>query len=252
MKRSRVKNRPLRITELLSLFLCLLFAAPLAGEDGGAAEESMSRELQKLLERVDEANRELETVAAAIRYTRAIPLLDESESSCGRLFFRAPNKIHLTLAEPRNEEMVSDGGTWWIVDHNARQVEVYATDAALPVAETAFLKFGYGGGVKDLEEEYRIRLLSVEETEPADEESGRRRKRWLLELLPADEEAPARYERMEFEITQELYLPETMVLYESDGEIVHRFELENIEINGEPAPSRFVYDIPRGYTVIRP
>jgi outer membrane lipoprotein-sorting protein len=43
-----------------------------------------------------------------------------------------------------------------------------------------------------------------------------------------------------------------MVLHESDGEIVHTFDLRDMELKPELTTETFTYEPARGYTVIRP
>ncbi len=240
----------------LSFCLVLVFLLSPPGLSRGFGEENapddMPPELVRVLEKVNEANENLGTLKADVDYTRTIPLLEESERSTGRLYFQAPEKIHMSLGEPRNEEMLSDGQRWWIIDHDARQVEIYETGGDQQVAETAFLELGYGRNVDELKDDYHIQLLSTEEVEVAANGERETMRRWHIRFRPRDEEKPAHYERTEVLITDALYLPEVITLYESDGEIIHTFQLEGLRVNEEIEESRFVYDIPRGYSTIRP
>ncbi len=237
---------------MMLCFALSLAPAPGAHGEGRREEGAVSPELADVLERIDEANRGLETVKARIEYTRAIPLLGESESSEGRLAFKTPDSIHLSLQRPRNEEIVTDGRTWWLVDHNARQVEIYQADREGGLAEASFLDIGYGRGVDELKRDYTITLLATEEVEVEVDGRAEIRVRRRLGFEPKDDGKPARFERMEVRMTEPLFLPETIVLHESDGEIIHTFRLSDIVLNDEIEDSRFVHEVRRGYGVIQP
>jgi len=218
-------------------------------------QEPLPSELKEILGKVDDASEQLQTLQADVNYTRAIPLLEASESADGELAFETPDKIYMVLDEPRNEEMISDGNTWWIVDHNAQQVEIYDTSGEhQQVAEASFLEVAYGTGTEELRENYIIELISSEEIEPdnGNEENGDPIKKWHISFDPRDDDKPAQFERTEVIITERFNLPETIIMHESDGEIVHTFELKNIVLNEEVDPSRFEHEIPRGYSVIEP
>ncbi len=244
----KMNCRALRI--LTVFFVAAAIPAAVRGE--GAAGEKPDGELEALLERVDEANSELISVKADVSYTRTIVLLDESDSAAGTLAFKTPDMIHMALGEPRNEEVYSDGSTWWLVDHDARQVEIYEAAEGDAVAEASFLEFGYGSRTSSLRENYSIELVAVESAEAEGDEEPGTVTMWRLRLEPLKDERPARFERMDVEITENLYLPETIILYESGGEIVQRFELKNIRMNEDIDDSRFVCDIPRRYRTVRP
>ncbi len=232
---------------LLLLIFCTL---PAVFGDENSEPEPLPPELREVLAKVDDANKGLQTLEADVCYTRAIPLLGDSENSKGRLIFESPDKMHINLGEPRNEEMISDGRYWWLVDHRARQVEIYAADDDYRVAEASFLKIGYGADTAALRKDYVITLLSVEETEPENKQDAEEKIRWHIAFEPRNDEKPSQFERMEVKVTDRFYLPETIILHESDGEIVHTFRLEKIRLNKELDDELFEYDIPRGYTVI--
>ncbi len=255
-----IANHTFTFAVSMFLFFSLIALSPCfaQNENNGTEEQTLPSELVNLFERVNEANEKLEHLTADINYQRAIPLLGDSEVSSGSFAFIPPDKIYLKLGEPRNEELVSDGEKWFVADHNARQVEIYAADKDMAVAESAFLKIGYGSDMSTLAEEYDISLLEQGEVDKqeADQETrsdlAGKTEFWHLRFEPKDKQTHAHYEQMEVKITDRFYLPETIILHESDGEILHTFELQNIDLDAEISPEIFEYEPPRGYSIITP
>ena len=208
----------------------------------------LSPELQHVFKGLDEANRGLESVRADVEYESVMQVWDDAETSMGEMSFLKPNLLHLKLGGPRNEEAYCDGEHWWIITHEDEQVEKYAvsTDEEAP-AEAAFLTFGLGQDSSKLLEEYEVTLKEkIEPQEPEDPV------RYRLRFLPRDKEAPARFSAVEVELAEGIWLPQTLVLEESDGEILQTFRFVNMEINPDLGPEDFTCDVPRGYTIIEP
>lgn len=234
---------------LLVLFLCV---RPVIGAEQQKAEarQELSPELRRLLDELDAANAEVEALTARVQYERSIPLLEEKEKSRGRLVFRKPDLLHLELGKPRHEEVWCDGETWWVVSHDDRQVEVYpASEDAGP--ETAFLDFGYGKGSEVLLEDYSVEIASRERKEQDGESYTEYRLRFTARPTREDE-SPPRYATIEVESSSRRWLPHTLVLHESGGEILHTYRLSRLKLNPDLDEDRFEYEPPRGYTVLHP
>ena len=190
----------------------------------------------------------IKDLTARLVYERAIPLLEEKQRTRGRLVFLKPDRLAMELGKPRNEDVYTDGETWWIVSHNDRQVEVYQASEQT-TREAAFLRFGYGEGSEDLLEDYRVEL--TERTREEDDEGAFTRYR--LRFLPRQkkgQQRPPRYSEIEVELTDRRWLPHRLVLHES--EILHTYELSRIELNTDVDGKLFDYKPPRGYAVQRP
>ncbi len=212
----------------------------------------LSPELRAILDKLDEANKKLTDCTASVAYERAIPLLDEKQKSRGSLIFKKPNKIVLKLGKPRNEDVYTDGKTWWVVEHNDKQVEIY--EAAQPGQggqETAFLDFGYGRGSEAFLKDYIVELVS-QETRPIDDDKTETLYRLKFTPRPKKDEPPSRYEAIEVVISDQVWLPQVLVLHESGGEIVHTYTLSKIKLNTDVKDDVFAYEPPRGYTVLHP
>ncbi len=221
-------------------------------QDDEEPPQVLSPELRGILDKLDEANKKLTDCTASVVYERAIPLLDEKQKSRGSLIFRKPNKIVLKLGKPRNEDVYTDGKTWWVVEHNDKQVEIY--EAAQPGQggqETAFLDFGYGRGSEAFLKDYTVELVS-KKSEPMDDDKTETLYRLKFTPKPKKDQPPSHYESIEVVISDQVWLPQVLVLHESGGEIVHTYTLSKIKLNTKVKNDVFAYEPPRGYTVLHP
>jgi len=221
--------------------------APSRGADEpAAARESLPPELQNVLDKLDAANEGLKDLTARVTYEREIALLEEKQKARGELTFKKPGRIALTLGKPRNEDVYTDGKTWWLVSHRYNKVEVYkAAEEGEGGREAAFLDAAYGKSSEKLLEDYSIELTGKEQE---DDETIYR-----LKLTPRpDEDRPAMYECIEVEVSDRLWLPHVLVLHEQGDEVVHTYNLSKVRTNTGIKDEAFVYEPPSDYTVVRP
>ncbi len=250
-----------------SLLLAVCFTISTQAEEGEEPESPAERylrekterlwaeldpRLQQVLERVDETKEEFTAVRADVRYERRITLLDIRRQARGKLVFKTPDKIILTLGEPRNEDVYCNGDTWWVVDHDDKSVEVYdSTRKTMANTEAAFLDFGYGRGPKRLLQNYTIELADVEQGKPEDDEGPETLYRVIFR--PREHlQIEHRYMAVEVLISDRHWLPRQFVLRERGGEVVHTYALSNMELNPDVEEEQFVFEPPRHYTVLRP
>jgi outer membrane lipoprotein-sorting protein len=207
----------------------------------------ISPELRHVLDKLDESNAKLVDVQANVTYTRVIPLLDDKRKSKGDLVFKKPNLLVMALKRPRNEEVRTNGHTWWVVNHNDKQVQVYqaAAEGEGGSSEAAFLAFGYGRSSEELLKDYDVELLDVKRPEDPNEPTLYR-----LKFTPVERPGErARYAAIEVVVDDKLWLPCELVLHERGEGVVHVYELSKIRINKGVKDDEFEYKPPSGYHV---
>ncbi|MFW6044231.1 MAG: LolA family protein [Planctomycetota bacterium] len=234
---------------MLLALLSVACASPLTEAEEKKFDE-LPAELRMVLDKLDEANEDLEGITADVLYTREIPLLDETEESDGSLKYMKPGWIHMNLGEPREEEICSNGNKWWLIAHRDQQVEIYeAADREDEVAEASFLTFGFGRSSRELIEDYTVEL---EDSDEVKDDNGETYRRWKVKFEPRNEEREARFATIQVILSDRRWLPKKIVLHESEGEIIHGFELTDVDLNPGLAEEDFDVSIPDGYSVIRP
>ncbi len=236
------------------LLLLLTVPAVLRGaeeaEEAREAEEEVGPEVREVLSQLDKANEKLKDLTARIIYERAIPLLDEKQRTRGTLVVKKPDCIALELGKPRNEDVYTNGKTWWVVSHDQKEVEIYEASKEAS-REAAFLQFGYGSGSDALLEDYSVELAGKSQKEEDDRVVTLYRLRFLPRKKKG-QERPPRYSLIEVELSDARWLPHVLVLHESGGEIVHTYELSKFELNTDVDAKQFDYKPPSGYVVHHP
>jgi outer membrane lipoprotein-sorting protein len=226
---------------IIALALCSL---TLSLSVSSGSENIDSYSLDEILINVEQANSELKTMVADIKYSRVITLLDSEDVSVGFLQYKKPKLVNVNFFPPRNEINVIDGSYIWIYHINERQVEKYEMngDADSPQGMDIF-ELGYDYTVEKVKENYEVTLLDNISTEEGT--------LFHLELIPR-ETFDSEYDRTLLWIKEGLWLPVQYQLFESDGEIINTIELTHIEINTEIPDKTFVLDLPDDVEIIEP
>lgn len=226
-----------------SALLCVVLVLALGVAGASAAEKADA--LDAAFKRLEAANKKLKDMTAKVHYTRAIPLLEEKQESKGTLRYLKPDYMHLKLGKPRNEEVVMHENIWVIINHKDKQIERYeVADDQRKNQEAAFLRFGYGGNIDELKKGYDIKLLSEKKKDDVT--------LWTIRFDPKPQKTPSRFSRVDIVVSSKIDLPVTIKLYESDGEIVHTFDLSDIKLNTGLKKTDFKVEIPRGYAIMTP
>jgi outer membrane lipoprotein-sorting protein len=213
----------------------------------------LPEDLRRILEQMEAVGADIQSLRADVEYERVIELLDEFEKAAGHMAYLKPNRLRLELGKPRNEELITDGEHWWVISHEDKQVEIYRmAGTAEGAPEAAFLTFAVGGAARELVEHYRIELIEGREPDAAEDGEAERPALHRLKFTPRDENAMQQFAAVEVEVREGNWLPERIVLHESDGEILHRLRFLKVTRNPELKPEDFVYEQRKGYAEVRP
>jgi outer membrane lipoprotein-sorting protein len=211
----------------------------------GALAWAKPAKVDEVLKRVEMANAKFTNLSAEIKYTRAIPLLDEEQVCKGELRYIKPGFMLLKIGPPRKEDVYTDGKSWWVVNHQGKQVEHYrVTDDRKTSQEASFLQFGFRGNVAELKKGYKVSLAGEKKK---DEETL-----WVLKLIPKLKQGPSRFSRIDITVSSKTGLPRKITLMESDGEIEHHFEFVSTKLDPGLKPKDLSFELPRGYALIQP
>jgi len=200
--------------------------------------------LDKILEKVEDANSRLKTMDADIKYSRVISLLDSEEVSLGYLQYKKPKQLNLNFFPPRNEINVIDGTYIWIYHLDEKQVEKYDISSNMDSPQGMdIFDLGYEYTTEKARKNYSITLLEDISTE---EEAL-----YHIELIPKNT-FDSEYDRILLWVREGLWLPVQYQMFESDGEIINTIELSNIQINPDIPDKIFVLDLPDDVEVLEP
>lgn len=145
---------------LLVALLCANLVADAASDDPGEPPlvDQPVADADAVLARLDDFTRQLETFTADFEQT----LYDESseplQSSSGRLQIKRPGKFFWRYEKPDRQDIVTDGNTLWLYDHELEQVTVSPVDERLSGTPLVLLTGG-----APLGEEFDIEALGASE-----------------------------------------------------------------------------------------
>ncbi len=180
---------------------------------------SGGKDLESVLDEIEKANQDFQSMEAGVTYTRSIFLLEEEDVSHGKVYYKKPKKLRMEFEPPKDEVDIADGEFLWIYHPRGKQVEKYRL-AKGETKELDFFQFGYEGSVRKAKENYLIELVSGGEGMP-----------YILKLTPRQSDPPPQYMEIRLWVEEGLWLPIRMELYESGGEVINRIELQDIKLN---------------------
>ncbi|MEE9200880.1 MAG: outer membrane lipoprotein carrier protein LolA [Candidatus Brocadiales bacterium] len=234
-------------TPHIIIFLIIILALPVS-LNGPSLFAGERLDLDGVLNAMDAATVDFESLQANITYTRSIFLLDEEEIAEGTLKYKKPRKMRLEFEPPRDEIDVSNGEFFWIYKPNEKQVEKYQLSGE-ETTELSFFEFGYEGSVDKAKENYFIESVPNSGTEGAKEDEGA----YILKLIPKPSATQMpQYNEIVLWVDDSIWLPVRMEFYESDGEIINRIELWEIKVNEPLDDDIFQFEVPEGVEVVEP
>lgn len=219
------------------------------------AESDNLEELNYVLKKIGEANKELTSLKADITIFRSIPLLESEEISRGKLQYQKPKRFSIKFEPPRNEIDIIDGKNIWIYHVDLKQVEKYAiNNMSSNSFMNTFINFGFDENIDAIKDKYDISMAGNQENiDNMHKNNNVAEKRFYkLILIPRLDETNGPYSEIKLWIQDELWLPVIFELYESGGEILNRIELNNPVINKPDSGENFEFNIPNDVEVIEP
>jgi outer membrane lipoprotein carrier protein len=102
-----------------ALLLSALFVGPAdAGEQSSGPEKAVLQQLSKAYAKVDSFEADFAQTSSGMSYAKPMVQM-------GRLYVQRPHKMHWDFREPTRQQYISDGSTFWWVDHSAKTTTVY-------------------------------------------------------------------------------------------------------------------------------
>jgi len=137
------------------LLLSALFVGPAeAGEQRAEPEKVVLQQLSKAYAKVDSFEADFAQTSSGMSYAQPMVQI-------GRLYVQRPHKMHWDFREPTRQQYISDGSTFWWVDHSAKTTTVYRKmDSVL----SHF--FDLLTGLSGATENFKVSLESGEFTRP--------------------------------------------------------------------------------------
>lgn len=213
---------------LLSSFVLPAYAAQPSRDPRTAPA---AERLKVLVARVKEEQRKLKTLEARFVQVQESSLLATPETSNGRFWFTAPDRVRWEYDKPnpisvvvRGEEMT----TWYRDLQRAEKIKVGK------YSNQVFKYLGASGNMQTLMEYFDARLAMSKPGEP-----------FRLELTPRFQRIGKRLKSMTVWIDDSSFLPVRLRYTEADGDTTE-YRFQDLKMNSQIPADRYVLQIPKG------
>ncbi len=220
------------------LAAALLPAASVAGPApaSGSKDQAVPPEVRAILDRLDRAQKAVNTLRADVVETRTMALLNQPERLAGQVSFERPGRIRWEYVRPEKRVYVlADGNlTGWIPARNTVEkvnLSRYENRVRRMVA--------FGQESKALVKDFRVALAPAAPNAALDE----------LVLVPKSRRMAKRVKEIRLFVDRADGLPHRVIYSTPDGSTVS-YELTNVEVNRGLAPDTFALKTPAGAKVV--
>ncbi|OGG03669.1 MAG: hypothetical protein A3F83_02575 [Candidatus Glassbacteria bacterium RIFCSPLOWO2_12_FULL_58_11] len=200
-------------------------------------------DVNKVLQRMDEANGRLQDLQADFVQIKEMALFDEKIVSKGKFYFRNPDKLILDTQSPEHQQLIINYNHVWLHYPELKQVHEFSIKQSKGL--TAMF-VGFGGSVNDIRDQFEV---SLDKIEPA----VRGVNSYTLSLVPkigSPAASPALgLERVILTVTGEKWYPVRTEIVQRNGDRTV-LEYSNQRDNLRLSEARFTFHPPAGTKVI--
>lgn len=208
--------------------LAVLFATPVSSF-------AIDR-LAEVLAAMKEAGDQLQTLTADFQQTNRDYILEEEETSSGRLFLQVPGQIRWEYAPPASKVLLVKDDKILLYNEVAHQVQEFESDRMR--GSGADLLIGFGRSNAEIGKQYDVSLL--EERSDA----------VVLELIPKPESSASIFAAIELTMSKAQWTPVQTVFHELNRDTT-TLAFGNVKLNDRLPPKIFELDLPAGVEVLR-
>jgi len=240
-----MKPHPVALTTALLCALALGCAA-VAQPAAPAEPPGEALTVAGLLDHMEAARKELKTFKADVAKTRFVAALDETEEGAGRIEFKTPRLLRLSLtnARTKKETVIFVGKEYaWLYrvqDKQAERTKLADIGEADKKKSANPLEYGLARDIHGLLDAYGIKLLPAEKIGEAETTP--------MELTP--KQGTYAEGKVIFWVSTANWLPVQVREYKSDDEIVETHTFTNTRTNISLSDKLFEFAPPKDVDVI--
>ncbi|MFQ5719674.1 MAG: outer membrane lipoprotein carrier protein LolA [Acidobacteriota bacterium] len=204
--------------------------------DINVPEAAKEERLHTILERFDEAQRDIRTLQADFAERKELSMLVDPIESTGRFYYENPDRAKWEYLSPdRRVFLISDNT---LMQYLPAEKTLEKKDLRAAYTHRLFKVFGLGQTSEELMSYYDIHLG---EDEPGSDT-------YLLVLVPHKRRVEKRLSRVLLWVGDHDFLPRAMEYQEADGDTTH-LTFEHVRINDKLADGTFHLDVPEGVEI---
>jgi len=195
-----------------------------------AARDVDPNSLDEVIRKVQEAQKDTNSLEADFKQEKVLALLAKPEVSTGHFTFSKPNNVLWTYEAPKRVEMLIANGiltTYYPDLHRAEQIEVKRYQ------DRIFKYLGATGAIDELGAWFDFTFVNKSD-EPF----------FMLDLKPKTKGVAKRVRHLKIWIDRKTYLTTKFEYTEGDGDVT-RYEFTNVRVNQPIEAGRFTLSLPK-------
>ena len=210
-------------------------AAPPAADNAGVTPATVDVTAAAIVRRAADAYSRVRSMKASFVQRTENPLLGNTTTSHGTLYQQRPDRFKLNFTEPAGDVIVSDGRFFWIYYPSVDPKQVMRA----PVSAA-------GAGAVDLQAQFlgdtdRRFTATLEGTADVNGRSAH-----VVTMVPRENLG---YRRLKVWVDTQDHLVRRFEIVENNDN-VRRFDLSQLQINPQIAPSVFQFTVPEGARIV--
>ena len=211
-------------SKLVTAVLAAAMALPLS-----AAKVADPNSLEEVIKKVQETQRQTNTLQADFRQEKTLALLAKPEVSTGTFVYSKPNNVLWTYDAPKRVQMLITNAK--MTTHYPELNKAETLDVAR-FQDRIFKYMGATGAIDELSRYFDFTFTN-KPSDPA----------YLLDLKPKTGAVAKRVQRIKLWIDKKSYLTSRIEYTEGDGDVT-KYEFTHLRVNEPVAQSRFDLKLP--------
>ncbi|HEY2323469.1 MAG TPA: outer membrane lipoprotein carrier protein LolA [Thermoanaerobaculia bacterium] len=211
-------------SKVVTAVLAAALALPLS-----AAKIADPNSLEEVIKKVQETQRQTNTLQADFRQEKTLALLAKPEVSTGTFVYSKPNNVLWSYDAPKRVQMLITNAkmtTYYPELNKAETLDVARFQ------DRIFKYMGASGAIDELSRYFDFTFTN-KPSDPA----------FLLDLKPKTGAVAKRVQRIKLWIDKKSYLTTRIEYTEGDGDVT-KYEFTHLRVNEPVAQSRFVLNLP--------
>lgn len=192
--------------------------------------------LGEILAALREAGDRLQTLAADFLQTNHDYILEEDETSSGKLFLQVPGRIRWEYAPPASKVLLVKDDKILLYNIVAHQVQEFERGQMRGAG--ADLLIGFGRSNAEIGKNYDVSLLEERNDDV------------VLELIPKPDSSASIFAAIELTLSKAEWTPTQTVFHELNKDTT-TLVFNDVKLNGPLPPKVFELDLPPGVEILR-
>lgn len=199
---------------------------------------ALAERLDEVLLQMKQAGDRLQSLRASFEQIDHDYILEEQESTEGKLYVKLPGRIRWEYEPPREKVLLVKDDLVRLYNPTAHQVQEFDRSKSGGRAQAADLLVGFGKSNSEIGKNYDVSLVSEDA------------KTVVLDLVPKPDSAASIFTKVQLTLDKSNWTPLRSVFYEPNRDWTE-IHFSNVVLNGPIDDGTFELDLPPDVEIIR-